>query len=310
MERNCLNQIGAVFDFLEKDMGLLSSDDVHKHLRTVKTGFHDLDHQITGLHRRGLTVLASRPGMGKSALASQIAMHAAIDCHLATLIFSMELSIYHQAIRLICQRGKIDASRLQCGRLDTDEMRRLSETQDVIRKAPLFIDDSPAMTMKRIHGRVEEFHFENCYGTDKPFGLVVVDGLMDMAPIYEPDAPNKAWDKVMSGLRELANEFDVPVVVLSNLSRKLEERKDRRPRPSDLPSPPILSYADQIMLLYREDYYQPDTTEKGIAELHVFRNRYGHCGGIRLNFIHEYLRYEDWPSPTIANEEAQQGATE
>lgn len=255
----------------------------------LSTGFADLDTLTSGLRRGYLTVIGARPSMGKSSFALQIALHNALDSNLAAVVFSMELPSTAVAARCVCQRSSIDIHRLRNGRLDADQRTSFSDAVELIRKAPLYIDDTPALTAKNIRRRAEQLL---CVDGVK-LSLIVIDGLQFIDPICTQNVSDKDYKKVMILLKSLARDLDVAVILLTQLKRNLEKRKDKRPRICDLPSSLLIQYADLLMFLYRDEYYVPDSAEPGVAEVLVSRNRHGPTGTVVLEFVGEFVCFKN-----------------
>ncbi len=269
MNLHALTHVGAVLDNLQQETGAEAPLDS----RVIRTGIAEIDEAVFGLRRGQLTVLAARPGMGKTMLAIRIALNVARAYDQPALYFSLDASADRIATQLVCGQGRCsDAT----GSDATD-------AQSLIRKLPLFIDDTPALSAKKISYRVLDFDGESNAGS---LGLVVIDSLQGISPTFTPDASGKAHGKVMRALRDIAHVNDVPVLLLSGLSRRIEKRKLKEPLLSDLPCPSVAAYADQTWLLYRKDYYRPDIRHKGhksIADLTI-SNRRKSSGCVRMQF--------------------------
>ena len=249
----------------------------------ICTGFPDLDRLTNGLRAGSLIVIGARPAMGKTSLAFNVALNVALEQKLPVAIFSMEMSSMQLAERLVCQTGGICSHRVRSGRLDPDNLMTIDAALEKLRAAVICVDDTPALKAREICSRAWEIH-----GQHGQLGLIVVDYLQCMCSIDSA----KESERVMSTFRDLARELDAPVVVLSQLNRKLEKRKDKRPRLSDFVFGRIVQSADLVMFLYRDEYYKPNTKDKGTAELIVARNRHGPVGTIRLRFDDKHLNFK------------------
>ena len=249
----------------------------------VCTGFDDLDNVISGLKPGSLVVIAGRPSLGKSCFALNIASHVALEQKLPTLIFSMDFSSMQVAARLVCQTGSIDIYDFRIGNMDADTRARAGVAIEKLKSADLYIDETPALKVSDICSRTQKV-----FDKHGQLGVVVIDYLQAMNPIYSEGGSAKNYNAVMFALRQLAKEINAPIIVLSRLSRRLEKRKNKRPRLSDLPSEGIFQNADLMLFLYREEVYDPDTQDKGIAEVIIGRNRHGPVGIVRLRFLAEF----------------------
>ncbi len=237
--------------------------------------------------------------MGISALASQIALHTSIHGKLPTLYFSFRLSADQLMTRLVATVAKIDHVSLLRGNADDEELARCTSAEKVLRRAPLYIEDTPAISLKAIRRQVDKVDSAHSCQYGNSFGVIVVDDLQGIAPLYDPKTPEKTYRRVVSGLREIAQDYRAPVVLLSRLTRRLERRKDKRPRLSDLPSPIIPQLADHVLALHREEYYAPESAPPHQADLYVLRNRRINgfqVHGWPLTFLGSQLRFESRPN--------------
>ena len=256
----------------------------------VPTGFMDLDRLLAGLHSSDLLVLAARPAMGKTALALNVALNAAHHgCGVG--IFSLEMSREQLATRLLCAQGRVNAGSVRTGNLNKDrDWPRLADSAEVLCTLPLFIDDTPGLTITQIRSKARRLK-----SACPELGLIVVDyiGLMGT---NDPRASRERQVALSSmGLKNLAKELEVTVLALSQLNRGVEMRDNKRPRLSDLrESGAIEQDADVIMFIYRDEYYNPDSSpEPGVAEVIIGKQRSGRTGTIKLAFQGEYLRFEN-----------------
>ena len=258
----------------------------------VATGFADLDRMTTGLQRGDLIIIAGRPSMGKTAWALNVAQSAAIEHSVTAAIFSLEMSKEQLVQRLLCSEGRVDAQKLRRGRLSPDEYQRLAAAAGHLNTAPLWIDDSPGITILEMRAKARRLKSE----TD--LGLLVIDYMQLMSGTGRNESRVQEVSQISRGLKALSRELDVPVVALSQLSRAPEQRTDRRPQLSDLrESGSIEQDADLVMFLYRPEYYfgpvdaNGDTIE-GQAELIVSKQRNGPTGMVPLYFHKEYTRFD------------------
>lgn len=261
---------------------------------SISTDLRFEDHELR-LERGQLCVIAGRPSMGISALASQIALHTSIHCNLPTLYFSFRLSADQVVTRLVSTLAKIDHVSLLRRSTDDEEQARCTSAEEILRRAPLYIEDTPAISLKAIRHQVDEVDSAHSCQHDNSFGVIVVDDLQGIAPLYDPKTPEKTYRRVVSGLREIAQDYRAPVVLLSRLTRRLERRKDKRPCLSDLPSPIVPQLADHVLALHRKGYYAPESAPPEQSDLYVLRNRRNngfkvHCWP--LTFVGSQLRFE------------------
>lgn len=254
------------------------------------TGFIDLDRILAGLHKTDLLILAARPAMGKTALALNICLNAAH--HGAGVgVFSLEMGREQLATRLLCAQGRVNAGSVRTGQLNKDrDWPRLTEAAEVLYNLPIYIDDTPGLTITQIRSKARRLKQRN-----PDLGLICVDyiGLMGT---NDPRASRERQVALCSmGLKNLAKELNVCVLGLSQLNRGVEMRDNKRPRLSDLrESGAIEQDADTIMFIYRDEYYNPDSSpEPGVAEVIVGKQRSGRTGTVKLAFQGEYLRFEN-----------------
>lgn len=257
------------------------------------TGFTDLDQVTSGLKPGSLVVVASRPSLGKTSFALDVASHVALEQKLPVLIFSMDMSSMQIAARLACQTGRVDSYDFRVGLLAPDARERAAAAIEKLKDADLYIDETPALKVSDLVARTRKV-----FDTHGRLGLVVIDHLQAMPPLHSEVTSTQAYNEVMFELRALAKEVDVPIVMLSRLNRKLEYRRNKRPILSDLPSEAILQNVDLLLFLYRDEVYDPESADKGMAEIIIGRNRHGAVGTIRLRFIGEYGCFN---SPYVAD---------
>ena len=256
----------------------------------VPTGFAKLDNYTSGLQRSDLVILAARPSMGKTALALNIAGHAAIREKIPVMIFSLEMSAEQLVTRFLGSESRINLGDLRRGKMRESDWARLAEKGGVISEADIFIDDSGVLTVTEMRSKCRRVKREH------GLGLVVVDYLQLMHGGHNTDSRTQEISEISRGLKALARELDVPVMALSQLNRSLESRTDKRPMLSDLrESGAIEQDADVIMFVYREEYYKRDETPpelEGVAELIIGKQRNGPTGSLKLSFRKEFTRFE------------------
>jgi replicative DNA helicase len=256
----------------------------------VRSGFYDLDRITAGLQPGDLIVLAARPSMGKTAFALNIAENVAVQEQLPVVVFSMEMGASQLALRMVGSLGRIDQGHLRTGRLNDDEWGRLSEAVDRLKNASVFIDETPALNPAELRARARR-QARIC----GKLGLIVVDYLQLMSGSSGSDE-NRATElgEISRGLKALAKELQCPVIALSQLNRSVETRNDKRPMMSDLrESGAIEQDADVIMFIYRDDYYNKDSKEPGVAEIVIGKQRNGPTGFIKLTFLKPLTRFDN-----------------
>jgi replicative DNA helicase len=255
----------------------------------VPTGYTDLDQKTSGLQGGDLIIVAGRPSMGKTALALNVAEHVAVNSGLPVGVFSMEMGGSQLAMRMLSSIGRLDSSRVRTGRLNDEEWGRLAFALGKLHEAPIYIDETGGINPIDLRARARRLH-RQC----GKLGLIVIDYLQLMVGVRQTDNRANEVSEISRSLKALAKELEVPVIALSQLSRKVEERQDKRPMMSDLrESGAIEQDADVILMMYREEYYKPDTQEKGVAEVIIGKQRNGPTGTVRLAFLGEYTRFEN-----------------
>ena len=261
----------------------------------VPTGYHDLDGRTSGLQPGDLLIVAGRPSMGKTSFALNMGEHVAIEVGLPVAVFSMEMGGAQLAMRMLSSVGRLDAHRVRTGRLNDDEWSRLSFALGKMHEAPLYIDETPALNPIDLRARARRLH-RQC----GKLGLIIIDYIQLMSSASQGGGENRATEisEISRSLKGLAKELSVPVIALSQLNRSLEQRPNKRPVMSDLrESGAIEQDADVIMFIYRDEVYNPDTPDKGTAEIIIGKQRNGPIGTVRLTFMGEYTRFENFASP-------------
>lgn len=259
-------------------------------LTGIATGLTDLDEMTSGLQASDLIIVAGRPSMGKTTLVMNMAEHAAIKSGKPVLVFSMEMPADSLAMRMMSSLGRIDQHRIRTGKLNDEDWPRVTSAVHMLSEAPLYIDDSPALSPGELRTRARRLAKEQ-----GALGLIVVDYLQLMkAPGFSADNRTAEISEISRSLKSLAKELSVPVVALSQLNRSLEQRADKRPVMSDLrESGAIEQDADVICFIYRDEVYNNDSPEKGVAEIIIAKQRNGPIGKVRVAFIGKYTRFED-----------------
>jgi replicative DNA helicase len=261
----------------------------------VPSGFVDFDKMTSGMQAGDLIVLAARPSMGKTALAINIAEHVALNEGLPVAVFSMEMGASQLAIRIVGSIGRIDQQRLRTGKLNQEEWPRLTEAIEKLRNVSLHIDETPSLTPMELRANARRLA-----RTCGKLGLIVVDYLQLMSGnTSSNNGDNRATEigEISRGLKMLAKELQCPVIALSQLNRSVETRTDKRPMMSDLrESGAIEQDADVIMFIYRDDYYNKDSKEPGVAEIIIGKHRNGPTGTVKLAFLKPLTRFESLAS--------------
>ncbi len=256
----------------------------------VRTGFHDFDKMTSGLQPGDMIVLAARPSMGKTSLAINIAEHVALEEGLPVAVFSMEMGAAQLAVRIVGSIGRIDQGHLRTGKLSDEEWPRLTEAIEKLRTVSLHIDETPGLSTSELRANARRLARQ--YGR---LGLIVVDYLQLMSTSSSGDENRAtAVGEISRGLKMLAKELKCPVIALSQLSRGVESRTDKRPMMSDLrESGAIEQDADIIMFIYRDDYYNKESKEPGVAEVIISKHRNGPTGTIKLGFLKPITKFEN-----------------
>ena len=260
----------------------------------VPTGFYDLDRMTSGLQAGDLVVLAARPSMGKTAFAINIAEHVALNEGLPVAVFSMEMGAAQLAVRVVGSIGRIDQGHLRTGKLSDEEWPRLTDAIERLRTVSLHIDETAGLTSSELRANARRLA-RKC----GKLGLIVVDYLQLMTGSSGGDGENRATElgEISRGLKMLAKELQCPVIALSQLNRGVEQRTDKRPMMSDLrESGAIEQDADIIMFIYRDDYYNKDSKDPGVAEIIIGKQRNGPTGAVRLTFLKPLTRFESLAS--------------
>jgi replicative DNA helicase len=283
-------QIQPLLTQVMERIDLLYHKDNPSDITGVPTGYHDLDQRTSGLQPGDLIIVAGRPSMGKTALALNMAEHVAVDNRLPVAVFSMEMSGTQLAMRMLGSIGHLDQHKLRTGKLTDDDWNRLTNAVGKLHDAPIHIDETPALNALELRARARRLHRQ--YGT---LGMIVVDYLQLMEATSSGENRATEISEISRSLKSLAKELKVPVVALSQLNRGLEQRPNKRPVMSDLrESGAIEQDADLILFIYRDEVYNPDTPDKGVSEIIIGKQRNGPIGTIKLTFLGEYTRFENY----------------
>ncbi len=262
----------------------------HDPVTGVPTGFVDLDRMTSGLQQGDLIIVAGRPSMGKTAFALNVASHVGVDTRLPVAIFSMEMSSEQLAMRLLGSHGRLNQQDLRTGALKAEDFSRLTKAMGDLSGVKIFIDESAALNPLDLRARARRL-----YQQQGALGLIVVDYLQLMSAATGGENRATEISEISRSLKSLAKELHVPVVALSQLNRSLEQRPNKRPVMSDLrESGAIEQDADVILFIYREEVYNKDTPDKGIAEIIIGKQRNGPIGTVQLTFLGHYTRFENF----------------
>ncbi|NLK29319.1 MAG: replicative DNA helicase [Clostridiales bacterium] len=252
----------------------------------IATGFYDLDYKTAGLQPSDLILIAARPSMGKTAFALNIAEYAALKSNVTTAIFSLEMSQDQLVKRILAMNSKVDSQAIRTGSLSSDDWASLMESARIIGNSNLIIDDTSAISVSEMRSKCRKLKME------KNLGLVIIDYLQLMTGSKRSESRQQEISEISRSLKSLAREINVPVIALSQLSRAVEQRPDKRPMLSDLrESGAIEQDADVVMFIYRDDYYNHDTEEPGVSEIIIGKQRNGPVGTVKLAWLAQYTKF-------------------
>lgn len=261
----------------------------------IDTGFTELNKKLCGLQDSDLIIIAARPSMGKTSLAMNIVEHAAISEKKTCAVFSLEMSRKQLITRNVCSLGEVDAQRARTGNFVDEDWPRITQAGASLAGSSIFIDDTPALSISQLKSRARRLN------RDHDLDLIVVDYIQLMRG--EGDNRTQEIGSISRGLKALAKELDIPVVALSQLNRTVESRVNKRPMMSDLrESGEIEQDADVIMFIYRDEVYNPDTVDKGLAEIIISKQRNGPIGMIYLAFQNQFTRFDNFYGEVVRQE--------
>jgi replicative DNA helicase len=256
----------------------------------VTTGFHDLDRLTAGLQPSDLIIVAARPSVGKTALCLNMAVNAALHGHVGVAVFSLEMAKEQLALRMLCSEARIDLGSVRTGRINDGQLGEIAHAAHVLAAAPIYIDDTPALSVLELRAKARRLKRD----PDTKLGLIMVDYLQLMRGSESKDSREQEISEISRSLKALAKELNVPVLALSQLNRKVEDRNPPIPRLADLrESGAIEQDADVIAFIYRDAAYDEDSAKKGLTEIIIAKQRNGPTGSVELTFIREYTRFED-----------------
>jgi replicative DNA helicase len=252
----------------------------------IPSGYPDLDKMTSGFQRSDLIILAARPSVGKTAFALNVAQNVAARAGETVAIFSLEMAASQLVQRMICAEGNLDASRMRTGWLEEDDWQKLTMAIGTLAKAPIYIDDTPGITVQDIRAKCRRLQAE------KGLGLIVIDYLQLIQGRGRGENRQQEVSEISRTLKGIARELNVPIIALSQLSRSVEQRQDKRPMMSDIrESGSIEQDADIVAFLYRDDYYDKETENKNVIEVIIAKQRNGPTGTVELAFLKEYNKF-------------------
>ena len=252
----------------------------------IESGFNDLDLKTSGLNPSELILVAARPAMGKSAFVLNIAHHVAMNVKVPVMIFSLEMSKEQMVNRILCSEAEVDSMKVRTGDLESEDWIKLGKASGNLAESPIYIDDTPGLSPAELRAKCRKAKLE------KDIGLVIIDYLQLMEGKGRSESRQNEISEISRSLKLLSKELNIPVIALSQLSRAPEARPDHRPILSDLrESGSIEQDADIVMFLYRDDYYNPDTEKKNVAEVIIAKNRSGSTGTVELAWIGKYTKF-------------------
>ncbi len=281
----------SISRLVDNNIAVLEEQQGNKSLVTgVPSGFKELDKMTSGFQNSDLVIIAARPGMGKTAFALNIARNAAVEANRPVAVFSLEMSKEQLSMRLLCSEARVDSSRVRSNFLGDDDWLKLTDAASVLTTAPIFIDDSPDISSLSIRAKSRRLKME------VDLGLIIIDYVQLMKSSLPAERRDLEISEISRSLKALAKELDLPVLALSQLNRKLEERSDKRPQLSDLRESGALEQdADLVAFIYRDEEYNKDENnpKKGTAEIILAKHRNGPVGSANLTFLKAYTRFED-----------------
>ncbi len=252
----------------------------------VATGFYDLDYRTAGLQPSDLILVAARPSMGKTAFVLNIAEYVAVKSHVTTAIFSLEMSKDQLVKRMLAMNSKVDSQAIRSGELKDEDWGKLVESVKIIGNSKLIIDDTPGISIAELRSKCRKYKLEH------DLGLVIIDYLQLMTGNRKSESRQQEVSDISRSLKALAREINAPIIALSQLSRAVEQRPDKRPMLSDLrESGAIEQDADVVMFIYRDDYYNHDTEEPGVAEIIIGKQRNGPTGTVKLGWQANFTKF-------------------
>lgn len=288
-ENRIRNNYASLKEIVKKSIEAIERFQEYRDMVTgVPSHFTDLDKLTAGFQPSDLIIIAARPSMGKTAFALNLARNAALQSGVPVGVFSLEMSKEQLAMRLLCAEARVDSHKIRTGFLSQQECAKMLSAAGAFMETPIYIDDTPAISTLELRAKARRMKL------DKGLGMVIVDYLQLMRGRESSERREQEISDISRALKSLAKELNIPVIALSQLNRKVEERNNKRPMLSDLrESGAIEQDADVIAFIYRDEVYNPTTAEKGIAEIIVGKQRNGPTGDVKLAFINSYTRFEN-----------------
>jgi replicative DNA helicase len=286
-QRRVTDSMAPIRDLLERHLDHIEAlYERGEDITGVPTGYLDLDEQLAGLQPSNLVIIGGRPGMGKTSFGLGIAAHAALEGRAPVLVFSLEMSHLELTQRLLCSEARVDATRMRNGRLLETDWPKISHAVGRLAEAPIHIDDNPHLTIMEIRAKARRLK------SRQGLGLIIIDYLQLMTGRHSAENRQVEVSEISRGLKILARELEVPVIALSQLSRNLENRADKRPILADLRESGSLEQdSDVVIFLYRDELYNRDSADRGTAEVIVAKHRNGPTGSTQLAFLEQYTRF-------------------
>ncbi|MFP5331221.1 MAG: replicative DNA helicase [Acidimicrobiia bacterium] len=279
-----MSQLGGLFNPILEELESLEA--MGSEVTGLSTGFRDLDRKLTGLHPANLVIIAARPAMGKSALTANIAMNVAMNGG-SVAMFSLEMAKEEVAQRMLCSLARIDSMKLRTGKIGDAAWPRLTDAAGRLYDAPIFVDDSPVVTVTDIRAKCRRLKRQH------GLALIVVDYMQLMQGASRENRQQEIAE-ISRSLKNLARELEVPIIAVSQLNRNLESREDKRPRLGDLRESGSLEQdADVVIFIYRDEYYNEQSDKRGIAEVAIAKHRAGSTGIVEMTFMPEFTRFSD-----------------
>lgn len=287
IQNRSLGDFVSIKDIVIKSLESIESAAKNKGSVTgVATGFYDLDYKTAGLQPSDLVLVAARPSMGKTAFVLNIAEHAVLKAKVPTAIFSLEMSKDQLVKRILSMNSKVDSQAIRSGELQDEDWIKLAESARLIGNSNLIIDDTPGISISELRSKCRKYKLEH------NLGIVIIDYLQLMSAGRKSESRQQEISEISRSLKALAREINAPVVALSQLSRAVEQRPDKRPMLSDLrESGAIEQDADVVMFIYRDDYYNHDSEEAGVAEIIIGKQRNGPTGTVKLAWQSKYTKF-------------------
>ncbi len=286
-QRRVTDSLASIRDLLERHLDHIEAlYERGQDITGIPTGYLDLDQQLAGLQPANLVIVGGRPGTGKTSFALGIAAHAALEARTPVLLMSLEMSHLELTQRMLCSEARVDATRMRNGRLLESDWPKISHAVGRLAEAPIYIDDNPHLTVMEIRAKARRLKSRS------GLGLIIVDYLQLMTGRANAENRQVEVSEISRGLKILARELEVPVIALSQLSRNLETRADKRPVLADLRESGSLEQdSDVVIFLYRDEVYNRDSPDRGTAEVIVAKHRNGPTGVTQLAFLDHYTRF-------------------